>query len=146
MPTDRFVSDRSLNKLMISRHAIQQLLDPYDCSQTECDGMTRICHTVLIQHGIEHQPMVGTLRRKQKKLYPHFWIDLPSGDRIDYRASMWLGSDSVPHGVFNPEDFSDVIYKGRKIELEPLPDPIFQLLIFPYTTKANAYGCSTSEA
>jgi len=121
-------SDRSLNELMTSRQEIQQLLNPYDSSQTECDGMTQICHTVLVQHNIEHQPMAGTLIGKGQKIYPHFWIDLPSGDRIDYRATMWLGSEGIPHGVFNPQDFPDVIYEGDKIELKPLPDAVFQIL------------------
>ena len=69
---------------------IRNLLAPYDSSQTECDGMIRICHTVLTQHGIEHQPMIGILSRKQREIDPHFWINLPSGERIDYRAKLWL--------------------------------------------------------
>jgi hypothetical protein len=129
-------SDRSLNKLMISRLEIQQLLDPYDGSQTECDGMTQICYTVLVKQGIESQPMAGSLRKQDRAIEPHFWIDLPNGDapgqgcrqRIDYRASMWLGSEGIPHGVFNPQDFPDVIYEGDKIELKPLPDVVFQIL------------------
>lgn len=113
---------------MTLRQKIRQFLNPYVRSQTECDGMTQICHTVLVQHNIEHQPMVGTLIRDGQEIYPHFWIDLPSGDRIDYRATMWLGSEGVPHGVFNPQDFPDVAYEGDKIELKPLPDAVFQIL------------------
>lgn len=37
---------------------IEELLDPYNYSQTECDGMTRICHTILTQHHIEHQSLI----------------------------------------------------------------------------------------
>jgi hypothetical protein len=113
---------------MTTSKEIQQLLDPYDSSQTECDGMTQICHTVLAQHNIEHQPMAGSLRTQEQVIEPHFWIDLPNGERIDYRASMWLGSEGVPHGVFNPQDFPDVIYEGDFIELKPLPDVVFQIL------------------
>lgn len=60
---------------------IKQLLDPYDSSQTECDGMTRICRTLLTNHGIEHQPMFGVLNLQNQEVEPHLWIDLPSGER-----------------------------------------------------------------
>ena len=46
---------------MALTHKVQQLLDPYDSSHTKCDGMTQICHPVLIKHNIKHQPMAGTL-------------------------------------------------------------------------------------
>lgn len=72
--------------------------------------------------------MAGTLTGKGQEIYPHFWIDLPSGERIDYRATMWLGANNVPHGVFDPQEFPDVIYEGDMIELEPLPDVVFQIL------------------
>ena len=108
---------------------IESLLDPYDSSQTECDGMTRICHTILSRHYIEHQPMMGTLQFDGQRMYHHFWIDLPSGERIDYRARMWLGnSDRVPHGVFQPENFPDVIYEGKPIELELLPPVLLEIM------------------
>lgn len=117
---------------------IKDLLDPYDSSQTECDGMTRICHTVLSQHHIEHQPMMGTLQFEEQRIEPHFWIDIPSGERIDYRARMWLvqcylpsgdrRANRVPHGVFHPLDFPDVIYEGKPIELELLPPVLLEIM------------------
>lgn len=120
-------------------HVIQQLLDPYDDTQTECDGLTQICHTVLVQNGIKHQPMAGTLARpKLNKLMPiHLWIDLPSGERIDYRARMWLVNDGVPHGIFRPQDFPDIIYTGSPIDLEPLPPEVFAALTFKFEGFAN---------
>jgi hypothetical protein len=121
-------------------HVIQQLLDPYDDTQTEADGLTRICNTVLVEHGIKHQPMAGTLARpKLNQLMPiHLWIDLPTGDRIDYRARMWLGNDGVPHGIFKPQDFPDIIYKGSPIDLEPLPPEVFAALIFKFEGFPNS--------
>lgn len=100
-------------------HRVQQLLDPYNSSDTECDGMTRICHTVLTKLGIEHQPMAGTLARPTRnQLIPiHLWIDLPGDLRIDYRARMWLGDKGIPHGVFHPQDFPDIVYTGTPIQL-----------------------------
>lgn len=113
---------------MIPKERIQQLLDPYDFSQTECDGMTRICHTLLTNHGIEHQPMFGVLTQHHQHIEPHFWIDLPSGERIDYRARMWLKGDGIPHGIFQPQDFSDIIYTGEPIELDVLSPVMFEIL------------------
>ena len=112
---------------------IKDLLDPYDSSQTECDGMTRICHTILTQHYVEHQPMMGTLTFNKQHIKPHFWIDLPSGNRIDYRARMWLNNSAkVPHGVFHPSDFPNVIYKGRLVELELLSPIIFKIMTLQF--------------
>jgi hypothetical protein len=115
------------------RQRIQELLDPYDSSQTECDGMTRICHTVGVRHGIDHQPRVGLLQHKAREIEPHFWIDLPNGDRIDYRARMWLGQEEgVPHGVFNPQNFPDVIYQGEAIVLESLPPVVLSIMTLQF--------------
>jgi len=59
----------------------------------------------------------------------HFWIDLPNGQRIDYRARMWLGDHpEIPHGIFNPADFPSVTYKGHTVPLEPLPPTVFAIL------------------
>lgn len=112
---------------------IKSLLDPYDSSQTECDGMTRICHTILSQHHIKHFSMMGTLEFDEQRIEPHFWIDLPSGNRIDYRARMWFGnSDRIPHGVFHPFDFPNVIYKGEPVELELLPPALLTIMTLQF--------------
>lgn len=113
---------------MIPRERLQELLDPYDDSPTECDGMVRICHTLLVQQGIEHQPMVGVLTRFHQEIKRHFWINLPSGECIDYRAKMWLKEENIPHGVFNPQDFPDVTYTGEPVELDVLPPVLFEML------------------
>ena len=116
---------------------IQQLLDPYDSSQTECDGMTRICHTILTQHHIEHQPMIGKLTFEEQEIEPHFWIDLPSGDKIDYRAKMWLDDNdsSAPHGVFNPSNLPEAIYVGEPVELEVLSPILFEIMTLKFDAK-----------
>ncbi|WP_241993606.1 hypothetical protein [Trichormus variabilis] len=90
--------------------------------------MTRICHTVLTQHNIEHQPMIGVLSLNNQEIEPHFWIDLPNGERIDYRAKMWLIGENLPHGIFQPQDFPDVIYTGEPIELDILLPELFIML------------------
>ncbi|MEH2212948.1 hypothetical protein [Nostoc sp.] len=120
---------------MTQREIIKQLLDPYDSSQTECDGMTRICHTVLTNHGIEHQPMFGVLNLQNQKVEPHFWIDLPNGYRIDYRARMWLKGEGIPHGIFYPQDFPEVIYTGEPIKLEVLSPKLFEILTLEFDWK-----------
>jgi hypothetical protein len=89
---------------------IQAWLDPLDSLPVECDGMTRVITALLTSNGIEHKVMgghltdVSSLRDKEAglgplKAYVHWWVELPSGHMIDYRARMWMG-DSAQHGVF----------------------------------------------
>lgn len=106
---------------------IQKLLEPYDKCGVECDGLTRIMHTILVQQGIEHTVFMGYLS-DGKTTIPHLWIDLPSGERIDYRANMWLDGENVPHGIFNPQDFSHIQYIGEEIEIEILSPRVLALL------------------
>lgn len=40
---------------------IQKLLDPFDKCSLECDGLTRVIHTVLVREGIEHKVFLGRL-------------------------------------------------------------------------------------
>ena len=115
---------------------IQNLLDPYDSSQTECDGMTRICHTILTQHHIEHQIRMGTLTFHGQNIEPHLWIDLSSEYRVDYRARMWLNDNKdAPHGVFNSLDFPDFIYQGELIELELLSPELLTIMTLQFDTE-----------
>jgi hypothetical protein len=113
---------------------IKQLLDPFDSTATECDGMTNLCHTILLQNNIDHQPMKGLLIY-QEAVVSHVWIDLSCDhsvalcNRIDYRARMWLGnSEEIPHGIFNPSLFPDVNYQGNPFYLKPLHPVIFDVL------------------
>lgn len=114
---------------MININLIHQLLDRYDSTQTECDGLTQICSTILNKHDIPHQPMAGTLTFEGYTIPIHLWINLPIGFTIDYRARMWLGNDeTIPHGIFKPLDYPNVIYEGEPIELEPLSQIVFDVL------------------
>ena len=114
---------------MVQIDVIRELLDPYDSTPTECDGLTQLCSTVLKKQGISHQPMAGILSYKKSTVPIHLWINLPDGFRIDYRARMWLGqSETIPHGIFKPSDYPVVIYEGEPIELEPLSQVVFDVL------------------
>jgi hypothetical protein len=113
---------------------VRSLLDPLDSSPTECDGMTRLCHTVLAQHGIAHTVYFGACRYQTQWIQAHYWIDLAGplqGWRVDYRLRLWLKGEveALPHGVFQPEQFPQVQYLGGRVELEPLSDSLFQLLL-----------------
>jgi len=115
-------------------HQVQTLLDPLDRSPTECDGMTRLCHTVLVQHQIPHAVYFGACRYQSQGIHPHYWIDLCGplqGWRVDYRLRLWLRGENqaLPYGVFQPEQFPQVQYLGNPVELEVLPDGLFQLLL-----------------
>lgn len=119
----------SLNKI----ETVRSLLDSYDSSPTECDGMTRICSTVLHHKNIPHQVMSGQCLYNFKLLLPiHYWIDLQEeldSWRVDYRLRMWLGNRSdVPHGIFQPQLFDSVKYNGTKIKCLPLPNDLLQIL------------------
>lgn len=113
---------------------INQLTDQYDKCALECDGLTRVLHTVLSRENIEHTCMIGQIINTKTKVgfSPHFWIELPDGQIIDYRARMWLGSSpDVPHGVFKPTDYPHVVYEGEKVELGVLPQYLFEVLVLP---------------
>jgi len=111
---------------------MKELLDQYDPCPLECDGLTRVIHTVLDREGIEHTCFIGQITdtSQQKSFAPHFWIELPDHTIIDYRARMWLGDrPEIPHGIFNPSDYQNMIYEGNAADLEPLSQPLFNILI-----------------
>lgn len=84
-------------------------LAPLDTCSLECDGMARCIATLLTRERIAHRIVIGELEVIGVGSIPlHFWIRLDApglaGHLIDFRARMWLGTDShVPHGVFIPE-------------------------------------------
>lgn len=120
----------------MSIERLQNLLAVYDNSPTECDGLTRIYHTLLCKQKIPHQVMVGKCSYNSQSMPIHFWIDLlppHAGWRVDYRLQMWFGhSKDVPHGIFQPQDFPAIIYEGKPVELDVLSKQIFQFLILPF--------------
>jgi hypothetical protein len=103
-----------------------ELLTPYDGAQLECDGFVRVAHTVLSDHHIAHTPKIGRVEWNGKRFAPHFWIELPGGDVVDYRLRMWFGGQA-PHGVFNPEK-AGVVYEGRTANIPVLSDFLFTVL------------------
>jgi len=103
---------------------VRELTVPYDSCPLECDGLTRVLHTVLATHLIPHEVVIGTIRLGKKVFEPHFWIQLPDGYIVDYRARMWLGPNA-PHGVFRR---SNARYSGRPVLLEVLPKFLFEVL------------------
>ncbi|WP_107670133.1 hypothetical protein [Cyanothece sp. BG0011] len=112
---------------------IRKRLDVYDSSPTECDGMTRICSTILTKEGIKHQLMLGSIIYENRKIEPHFWINLANNYCIDYRLRMWFGKDSnIPHGVFNVKDFPRLKYQGNPINWEPLSPEVLLILTLPF--------------
>lgn len=104
--------------------ALKSTLRKYDKCQLECDGLTRVLHTVLYRENYPHTVMVGRITLGYTRFSPHFWIELPDGRIIDYRARMWLGR-KAQHGIFKP---ARVVYQGEPIEWEPLSDALFSIL------------------
>jgi hypothetical protein len=99
---------------------LESLLRQYDTlDDLECDGLTRVLSYVLDINKIEHKTCIGYLHYKGQVIY-HYWIELPNGDYIDYRARMWVGkSKDVPHGIFNPKDYKKINYVvTEKVDLK----------------------------
>lgn len=104
--------------------SLKSTLRQYDKCQLECDGLTRVLHTVLTRLNYPHTVMGGSITLGLIRFSPHFWIELPDGNKVDYRARMWLGR-KAPHGIFKQ---SLVVYKGEPIKWEPLGDDLFNIL------------------
>ena len=86
------------------------------CEHLECDGMVRVLHYVLDSHSVPHYVFAGSLEINSKVFSPHFWIGLPDGRLVDFKARMWFGNDA-PNGIFYPKD-TTAKYDGTPIELE----------------------------
>lgn len=104
--------------------SLESLLGKYDECQLECDGMTRVLHTVLEAAGYPHTVKVGSIALGSKTFSPHFWIELADGRIVDYRARMWLG-EHAPHGIFRR---SQAVYEGERVDLEILSNYMFKIL------------------
>jgi hypothetical protein len=114
---------------------LHRLLERYIDAPVECDGFTRLAHGALESAGIDHACMRGRVVSADGTVRSpiHFWIELPDGRLIDYRARMWLGDfSSVPHGIFLPDEFAKWQYQGEPIILQTLSPVIAELLLsFP---------------
>lgn len=109
---------------------LQTWLDPLDSAFVECDGMTRLITTLLKKNGIEHTVMGGRLIDHQGENsfeIPHFWIKLPSGHTIDYRARMWVGEEAQ-HGVFLQSGERFEYAKPQPVVFSPLPAAVLHIM------------------
>jgi hypothetical protein len=112
------------------RAEILENLVEFDKCRLECDGLSRVLSYILAANNIDHKVYVGEIidTTTGNQFAPHFWIDLPDGQHIDYRARMWLGDyEQIPHGIFDPTEYP-VKYTGKLVEFENL-DMIAPLLI-----------------
>lgn len=117
---------------MSSSQLLRSLLDPYDDAPLECDGSTRVLHSVLTDLAIPHSCYAGSITIGDRVMPLHFWIDLETGERIDYRVRAWFGRDShLPHGIFVPNDYPQVSYDGEEVALEVLSPEMMKILLMP---------------
>jgi len=120
---------RTLIKEVINENNLEKLISKYDKLPLECDGLTRVISYVLTQNNIQHKTCIGSISDKNGNGIIHYWIKLQNGNYIDYRAKMWLDNSlNIPNGIFNPKDYSDVIYKCNKEVHLNANNTIFQIL------------------
>lgn len=83
----------------------QSTLVELDSIPLECADLTRVIATVLNRDRVPFTAQRGSMWVKGiGHVDPHNWIELETGQIIDFRVRMWLGNDVlVPHGVFLPE-------------------------------------------
>jgi len=107
---------------------LEKLFADYVDLPLECDGLTRVLSYLLDKSHISHRVMEGSVSVGKKTMDPHFWIEMPDGRIVDYRARMWLGKSSkVPHGIFKPDDFPEATYEGSQIQMRT-GDFVFKML------------------
>lgn len=116
-------------------------LTPYllriNLTKAEGDGATLLISDLLLSRKIAHTVHYGICNYhykagcKPKTNLPHFWIDLPTGERIDIRLQMHFGQGSdVSHGIFKPHDYPKVEYVDRgTVEPRLLNETEVQLLM-----------------
>jgi hypothetical protein len=116
----------------ITASDLDGLLECLDIAPVECDGMCRLVATRLARAGIPYQGMLGKLIVADRVVSPHYWIDVGLF-RIDFCARMWLGSDpKIPHGVFPLDWRLSAQYTGIKVQIDPLPPSVYEIMIMPF--------------
>lgn len=118
----------------ITPDLLHALLSRYDPCDLECDGMTRVIHTILTHEGIDHRVFEGQIIHIPTKRIqsPHLWVEVGML-RVDYRARMWLGdSEDIPHGVFQIGTYPNVNYQGSRLAIPVLSDDLFRVLTTPF--------------
>lgn len=101
------------------------------CENLECDGTVKVISYLLNENHIPHKIMRGYVKVIENKVVVdsiplHFWIELPEGLVVDYKAQMWLGN-SAPNGIFKFSDYPNYVYKGIEVKME-VPKIIYQIL------------------
>lgn len=116
---------------------VRLLTEPYATSLLECDGLTRVLCTVLAKAGIASQAYGGIVTHCQtgEQTPPHLWLAIETTQGrflIDYRVRLWLlrnqNQQTIPHGVFQAQDYLTVQYEGEQVALLPLDERQFALL------------------
>jgi hypothetical protein len=106
----------------ITVNILRKLTEKTEKWDLECDGSTRVIHSILADKGIEHTIYMGSAiyGDNEAGVSPHFWIEC-EGYIIDYKLRMWLPDygDDVPNGVFKVED-TKITYEGRKVKFDKL--------------------------
>lgn len=116
---------------------ITAITDQYDSlSWLECDGLSQVLHKVLADACIKHSFCVGrvayrTASGEERLVKVHCWLEVAEGGLIvDYRLRLWLGSHpDVPHGIFNPDDYTNIKYVGKAVEVVIPNRAIFNALV-----------------
>jgi len=106
---------------------VKKLTEEYDDLPLECDGLTRVLHTVLTRAHVPHKVMRGSVAvlGTGTGIPLHYWIELSDDKIVDYRARMWLGS-SAPHGIFKEK--AKFLYLGKPVGMPILSDGMFSIL------------------
>ncbi len=100
-----------------------------DCP-LECEAMTQVISFYLEAKNIEHKKMIGSVEDyfENQVIFPHCWIELPTGVVIDFRLRMWIkDSPTVPHGIFEPMG-SGLGYNGATYDAVSLDVDYVKLL------------------
>lgn len=122
---------------MLTTAEIAKLTDQYDSlSWLECDGLSQVLHKVLSDAGVAHSFCVGRVVYRtesgvERLVKVHCWLEIvESALIVDYRLRMWLDSQpDVPHGVFNPADYSAIWYVGEAKEVALPSEAVFRALV-----------------
>lgn len=110
----------------MTQQEISSIIEQYDLSTLECDGATRVIHTILDKYKIDHQCFVGIVAYEEKS-FIHFWITC-YGFIVDYKIKMWMGdSEIIKEGVFKDED-TVITYKGDQTSIPVLSETLFNVL------------------
>lgn len=93
----------------MNKSQIQKLIEPFENSEVECDGMSKIISYLLYSNGIRYKHVFGQLidLKKNTEIY-HEWI-VWNNHIIDYRARMWFGP-TAPNGIFKENTVTKFSY------------------------------------